>query len=59
MPPGRIVSVSKNGIEVSTGKGSILLKDIQLEGKKKMAAEDFIKGYKITPGTQLSTTRLS
>ena len=57
--PGRIVSVSKKGIEVSTGKGSILLKDIQIEGKKKMAAEDFIKGYKITPGTKLCTTGLS
>jgi len=57
--PGRIVSVSKNGIEVSTGKGSILLKDIQIEGKKKMAAEDFIQGYKITPGTKLSTSRVS
>jgi methionyl-tRNA formyltransferase len=56
--PGKILSVSKNGIEVSTGKGSILLKDIQIEGKKKMAAEDFMKGHKITPGTELSNTRL-
>lgn len=51
--PGQIISVSKNGIAVSTGRGTLLLKEVQLEGKKRMAAEDFIKGYNIKPGTVL------
>jgi methionyl-tRNA formyltransferase len=33
--------------------GTMLLKEIQLEGKKRMAAEDFIKGHKLEPGTVL------
>jgi methionyl-tRNA formyltransferase len=57
VPPGRIVSVSQNGIEVAAGKGSLMLKEVQLEGKKKMAAEDFIKGYKLTPETGFTATR--
>jgi methionyl-tRNA formyltransferase len=51
--PSQIISVSGDGIEVSTGKGTLLLKEIQLEGKKRMAAEDFIKGHKLESGTVL------
>jgi methionyl-tRNA formyltransferase len=50
---GKIISVSEDGIEVSTGRGTLLLKEVQLEGKKRMAAEDFIKGHKLEPGTVL------
>jgi len=50
---GQILSMSGDGIEVSTGKGTLLLKEVQLEGKKRMAAHDFIKGYKLEPGTVL------
>ncbi len=50
---GQILSVSGDGIEVSTGMGTMLLKEIQLEGKKRMAAHDFIKGHKLEPGTVL------
>jgi methionyl-tRNA formyltransferase len=51
--PSQIITVSGDGIEVSTGKGTLLLKEIQLEGKKRMAADDFIKGHKLEPGTVL------
>jgi len=51
--PSQIISVSGDGIAVSTGKGTLLLKEIQLEGKKRMAAEDFIKGHKLEAGTVL------
>jgi methionyl-tRNA formyltransferase len=50
---GQILSVSGEGIEVSTGKGTLFLIEIQLEGKKIMAAEDFVKGHKLEPGTVL------
>jgi methionyl-tRNA formyltransferase len=50
---GQILSMSGDGIEVSTGKGTLLLKEVQLQGKKRMAAHDFIKGYKLEPGTVL------
>jgi len=53
--PGQVLSVSDNGIAVAAGKGALLLKEVQLEGKKRMSASDFIKGHQIGPGTVLKT----
>ncbi len=51
--PGAIVDVNKDNIIVSTSKGSLSLLEIQLEGKKKLPVNDFIKGYDIKLGTVL------
>ncbi|MFA5480259.1 MAG: methionyl-tRNA formyltransferase [Candidatus Muiribacteriota bacterium] len=42
--PGKILNVSKDGIEISCGKGSILIKKIQIPGKKVMEVCDFLNG---------------
>ena len=34
------------GIEVSAGAGSLVLQEIQMENRKRMAASDFAKGYR-------------
>jgi methionyl-tRNA formyltransferase len=57
VPPGKIISASQKGIEVATGKGSLLIKDVQLEGKKKMATEDFLKGHRLASGEEFTATR--
>ncbi len=57
LPPGRVVSVSDKGINISTGRGILLIREIQLEGKKKMTADHFVKGFTLTPGAEFSTTR--
>lgn len=44
--PGTIVNVDKNGIEVVTKDGSILITEIQMPGKKKVLVKDFINGIK-------------
>lgn len=41
--PGKVIKW-KNKIAVQTKKGLIILKKIQLEGKKAVSAEDFLKG---------------
>lgn len=43
---GQVV-VAKKKIQVSCGKGSVLLKELQLEGGKRMTAADFLNGRKI------------
>ena len=43
---GTIVNISKEGIEVVTKDGSILITELQLPGKKKMLVKDFINGIK-------------
>ncbi len=48
--PGTVICVTKDAIEVATGKGTLLLKEIQLEGKKKVAVKDFLLGYEVKEG---------
>lgn len=42
--PGKILAGSKEGICVGCGKGSILIKKLQVEGKKGMEASEFLRG---------------
>jgi methionyl-tRNA formyltransferase len=55
--PGSIVEISEKGIAVATGTGALILKEIQHEGKKRMPAEEFIKGKTIKPGDVLSSEK--
>ncbi len=45
--PGQIVRVLKEGIAVATGKEDLIIEGLQLEGKRKMSAREFISGHKI------------
>lgn len=48
--PGEIVAVSKDYVEVATGKGNLQIFELQLEGKKRMSTHDFLLGVKIQTG---------
>ena len=50
---GEIIKVSKNEIFVKCGKGTLSLKEIQLEGKKRMQTDAFLRGYQLEQGTML------
>lgn len=50
---GEITEVSKNSIFVQTGDGVLELKEVQLEGKKRMNAHDFLLGNQIVAGELL------
>lgn len=50
--PG-IVMPSSDGLWVGTGDGSVLITDMQLEGKKRLEAREFLRGNPIAPGTKL------
>ena len=45
-PVGTITQVTKAGLEVSTGKGLLIIRELQLENKKRMNAYDFSIGYR-------------
>ena len=53
LAPGVVVEVTKNSIKVQTGKDLLVLKQIQLEGKKRMDVGAFLLGYKVEEGTVL------
>jgi methionyl-tRNA formyltransferase len=52
--PGTVLAVSIQGIEIAAGEGSLVLKEVQLENRKRMAAADFTRGYRDIIGRQLS-----
>ena len=53
-PPGGIVQVSKEGIVVATGGDGLMIKELQIESKKRMRVEEFIAGHKICAGEVFS-----
>ncbi|MEK7688705.1 MAG: methionyl-tRNA formyltransferase [Deltaproteobacteria bacterium] len=48
--PGTVINISTEGIFVATGKGILLIKELQPENKNRMTASEFIKGYRIVKG---------
>jgi len=48
--PGRIIAMIPEGLEISCGKGRLLIKRLQPESKREMTAEEFINGYKPLAG---------
>ena len=44
LPNGTITNIYKDGIGVSTNDGEIILKEIQLEGKKRMSVSCYLNG---------------
>lgn len=57
MGPGTVIAADKSGIHVSCGTGVLILTEIQLEGKKRMEADAFLRGYKIETGTLLKDNK--
>jgi methionyl-tRNA formyltransferase len=48
--PGEVVAASKAGIEIACGSGAIMILELQIEGKRRMTAEEFIIGHKVCIG---------
>lgn len=51
--PGEILSADKEGLVIQTGKGALEILELQLEGKKRMEAEAFLRGYALEVGSLL------
>lgn len=47
---GRIIATGKEGITVSAGKGCLLIKELQLEGRRRTTSKVFLHGYRIREG---------
>lgn len=50
---GEIVELTGDRLLVKTGRGSLSLKEVQLEGKKRMKVDAFLRGYSLEKGTVL------
>lgn len=45
--PGTVLRASSEGIEVATGRGIFVITELQPEGRKRMEASEFLKGYRV------------
>ncbi len=52
--PGTVIRVGKNDFSVKCGEGSLTVLELQLEGKKRMSAHDFLLGAVLKEGDSLS-----
>lgn len=50
---GTITAIEKDHIQVQTGEGFLSIYELQLEGKKRMSAHDFLLGVKMAVGERL------
>jgi len=51
--PGTILSADKTGVCVACGKGALVVGELQLPGKKRLSAMNFLSGRPLFTGTQL------
>ncbi|MGI6002385.1 MAG: methionyl-tRNA formyltransferase [Lachnospiraceae bacterium] len=51
--PGEVTKVDRNSFTVQTGSGALVVREVQMEGKKRMEAGAFLRGSRLTPGTVL------
>ena len=52
---GTVTKVNKNSFVVKCGDGSLIINEVQLEGKKRMDAGSFLRGNGLEVGTVLSS----
>ena len=48
--PGQILKAERDYVAVAVGNGALRVYELQLEGKKRMTAHDFLLGVKMQPG---------
>ena len=48
--PGEILK-SENELVIAAGKGALSLGEVQLEGKRRMSASEFLRGHAVTGRT--------
>ena len=54
---GMIVDVAKDSFDVKTKDGLLRVYEVQLEGKKRMRCDAFLRGFSLEKGQQLKSSR--
>jgi methionyl-tRNA formyltransferase len=49
--PGEVLDAGRRGILVAGGDGSVLLREVQLEARRRMAAAELIRGHRVEIGS--------
>ena len=51
--PGEVVEINKDSLVVMTGKDALEIYELQLEGKKRLSCDAFLRGFPLAVGTSL------
>lgn len=49
-PPGTVIKVDKDYFTINCGEGSLIVKEVQPQGKRRMKTSDFLRGHSIKEG---------
>ena len=52
---GTVVSADTSGLNMATGQGTLRLLKLQRTGGKMLPTADFLRGFSVATGTQLSS----
>lgn len=53
--PGTVLPPAPDAVRIACGSGVLGIRELQLPGKKRLVAADFLRGCTLTPGTPLGT----
>lgn len=53
--PGMVTDIEKNSFAICCGKGKLRIKELQLQGKKRMSAGDFLRGTRLAENTRFTS----
>jgi methionyl-tRNA formyltransferase len=48
-----VIAASEGGLQVASGKGVVLIKSLQLEGRRSLPVADFLRGYSLQVESRL------
>ncbi|HYR58732.1 MAG TPA: methionyl-tRNA formyltransferase [Chthoniobacteraceae bacterium] len=58
-PAAEVLRADERGLLVGAGEGAVLLRDVQLEGKRRMGAGEFLRGHPVAVGARLPSSSFS
>lgn len=53
--PGTVLSAGTDGVRVACGEGVLKVGELQLPGKRRLPASDFLRGRPLPPGTRMES----
>ena len=55
LPPGSVMGTGDAGLLIQTGTGVVAVREVQMEGKRKMTADAFLRGHGSLEGSRLAS----
>jgi methionyl-tRNA formyltransferase len=53
--PGTVLAAGPQGVRIACGEGVLRVRELQLPGKKRLAASEFLRGRPLPAGTRLGS----